>query len=597
MTPVHTLNELFLRIAAANSSRAMQVQDAADNWNFVSGTQIYQRVRALAERLLSWGIVKGDRVAIISETRYEWAISDFAILGIGAVDVPIYPTLTGPQMAQILRDSGSRIAIVSTRALFDKLNAVRESTPIERVILMEANGEVEGAVRFEEIIAIGDGRGNEHDPVFDALVKSVSPSDLATLIYTSGTTGEPKGVMLTHANISNNVSFACEGFDFNSTDTCISVLPLSHITARVLDYVMYFSDASVAYCPQFEKLPAAMKQIRPTVIVGVPRMYEKIRQEVERQAGLSAIRARILHMAVRLGSRHRATIYDGRKPASPIWKMAQKVVFSKITEAFGGNVRVYVSGGAPLGVDTANWYASVGIQILEGYGLTETSPVIAINTPKVHRIGSVGKPISISVCKLAEDGELMVKGPSVFAGYWNKPEANAECFKDGWFLTGDIAAIDADGFVSITDRKKELLKTSGGKFIAPQPIENKIKANVLVGQAALVGDKRKFISVIISPNYAALDQWVQQHGIHAASREELVKHPKVIAAYDAIIRQVNADLASFESVKRLRLVAEEWSIDGGELTPSLKLKRRVITARYASLIDEIYADEATSRGE
>ena len=366
--PVHTLNELFLRVAAANSSRAMQVQDAADNWNFVTGAQIYQRVRALAERLLSWEIVKGDRVAIISETRYEWAISDFAILGIGAVDVPIYPTLTGQQMAQILRDSGSRVAIVSTRQLFDKLSAVRESTPIERVILMDTNGGVEGAVSFEEIIANVDVRENEHDPVFDALVNSVSPSDLATLIYTSGTTGEPKGVMLTHENISSNVSFACEGFNFDSSDTCISVLPLSHITARVLDYVMYFSGASVAYCPQFEKLPAAMKQIKPTVIVGVPRMYEKIRQEVERRAGLSPIRARILHTAVRLGSRHRETIYDGRKPTSPVWRMAQKVVFSKITEAFGNNVRVYVSGGAPLGVDTANWYASVGIQILEGTG-------------------------------------------------------------------------------------------------------------------------------------------------------------------------------------------------------------------------------------
>jgi long-chain acyl-CoA synthetase len=595
--PVKTLNELFLHVAASGSAHAMQWQDSADNWQPINAAEVYQRVRALAEALLSWEIRKGDRVAIISETRYEWAISDFAILAIGAVDVPIYPTLTAAQMAEILRDSGSRIVIVSTRLLYDKLQAVRASTPIEHVILMESEGQTEGAVSFYELISAADSRGDKQDPVFDALVRSASPGDLATLIYTSGTTGEPKGVMLTHDNIAHNISYATEGFNFNSTDTCISVLPLSHITARVLDYCMYNSDASVAYCSQFEKLPAAMRTIKPTVIVGVPRMYEKIRQEVERRAGLSPIRARILHAAVRLGSRHRATVYDGRKPASLLWKLAQKVVFSKITEAFGGNVRVYVSGGAPLGVDTANWYASVGIQILEGYGLTETSPVIAINTPKVHRLGTVGKPISISECKLAEDGELLVRGPSVFPGYWNKPQANAECFKDGWFLTGDIAAIDADGFVSITDRKKELLKTSGGKFVAPQPIENRVKANILVGQAALVGDKRKFISVIISPNYAALDQWVAQHGIHAANREELVKDSKVIAAYESIVHQINADLASFESVKRIRVVPEEWSIDGGELTPSMKLKRRVITARYASLIDEIYADEATAHGE
>jgi long-chain acyl-CoA synthetase len=595
--PVQTLNELFLRIAANGSLRAMQVQDLNDNWQLISAAEIYQRVRAIAEALLSYGIRKGDRVAIISETRHEWALCDFAILAIGAVDVPIYPTLTGPQMAEILRDSGSRIAIVSTQLLFDKLSAVRESTPIERVILIESNGNNGDAISFRQIIAVADSRGTAQDPVFDALVRSALPGDLATLIYTSGTTGEPKGVMLTHANIASNVSHACEGFNFGPTDLCISVLPLSHITARVLDYVMFFNGASVAYCSQFEKLPVAMRELHPTVIVGVPRMFEKIRQEVERRAGLSPLRLRILHAAVRLGSRHRATVYDGRKPGSLLWKLANKVVFAQISAAFGGKALIFVSGGAPLGVDTANWYASVGIQILEGYGLTETSPVIAINTPKVHRIGTVGKPISISRCKLAEDGELLVKGPSVFAGYWNKPQANAECFKDGWFLTGDIAAFDADGFLSITDRKKELIKTSGGKFIAPQPIENKIKANILVGQAALVGDKRKFVSVILSPNYAALEQWATHHGIHAHSREELVKNPKVIAAYEAIIKQVNADLASFESVKRLRLVAEEWSIDGGELTPSLKLKRRVITARYASLIDEIYADEATARGE
>ncbi len=594
---VKTLNELFLRVADANIPNAFLVQDSADNWQPVSSAQLYQRVRALATRLLEWGITKGDRVAIISETRHEWAIADFAITAIGAVDVPLYPTLTGTQMAEILRDSGARAAIVSTAQLCEKLSVVRESTPLERLIIIDCANPPEGAVRLQEILAGADDRGTERDPVFDALARAASPADLATLIYTSGTTGEPKGVMLTHGNLAHNIMFATDGFGFHSADSCISVLPLSHITARMLDYCMMYDRCKVAYCSQFEKMPAAMQQVRPTIIVGVPRMYEKIRQEVERRAGLSPIRAKILHTAVNFGRRFRDLVYDGRKPSSLLWKLANKVVYSKIHAAFGGRARVFVSGGAPLGVDTATWFASVGIQILEGYGLTETSPVIAINNPRVHRLGSVGKPISIAECKLADDGELLVRGASVFKGYWNKPAANAEAFKDGWFLTGDIASIDSDGFLYITDRKKELLKTSGGKFIAPQPIENRLKSNVLVGQAALVGDKRKFISALISPNFPALEQWAQQHGVRCADRAELVKDPRVVAQYDAIIRHVNADLASFESIKRLRLVAEEWSIDGGELTPSLKLKRRVITSRYAAVIDEIYADEATARGE
>lgn len=595
--PVRTLNELLLRVADINATLSFLVQDAEDNWQPISSAQLYQRVRSLATRLLDWGICKGDRVAIISETRHEWAVADFAITAIGAVDVPIYPTLTGPQMAQILRDSGARAAIVSTPQLCEKLSAVRESTPLERLIVIDCENPPEGAVSLSEILRGADARGAERDPVFDALASATTPDDLATLIYTSGTTGEPKGVMLTHGNLAHNICYATASFDFSPADYCISVLPLSHITARMLDYCMMYYGCKVAYCTQFEKMPAAMKQVRPTIIVGVPRMYEKIRQEVERRAGLSPIRAKILHAAVNFGRRFRDTIYDGRKPASLLWKLAYKIAYSKIHAAFGGRARLFVSGGAPLGVDTATWFASVGIQILEGYGLTETSPVIAINNPSVHRLGSVGKPLSIAECKLAEDGELLVRGPSVFKGYWNKPEADAECFKDGWFLTGDIGAIDADGFLYITDRKKELLKTSGGKFIAPQPIENRIKANILVGQAALVGDKRKFISVILSPNYAALEQWAEHHGVHAPSREAMLKDPRVIAQYESIIRQVNADLASFETVKRLRLVPEEWSIDGGELTPSLKLKRRVITSRYAALIDEIYADEASARGE
>ena len=372
---------------------------------------------------------------------------------------------------------------------------------------------------MSELLAEADALGAQRDPVFDALVRSVEPDDLATLIYTSGTTGEPKGVALTHGNIAANQNVAAVDFGFNSSDACISFLPLSHVTARALDYVMYNYGAQVAYCSQFDKLPQAMKEVRPTVIVGVPRVFEKIRQAVEQKATQSPVKKRMLAWAIGLGSRFADTVYDGRQPCSMLWKLANKLVYSKVREAFGGRVRVFVSGGAPLGIDTAQWFASAGIALWEGYGLTETSPVIALNTPIHHRMGSVGMPLPNIELKFADDGELLVRGPSVFSGYWQKPPPPPSVFDaEGWFRTGDIAHLDADGFLSITDRKKELLKTSGGKLVAPQPIENKLKNSVLVAQAALVGDRHKFICALISPNFAALEEWARHHGIDASTR-------------------------------------------------------------------------------
>ena len=601
MTPIGsltTINDLFRRVAAAANPRAVLWQDEFGQWQPISSDQIYQRARALAEAFLSWGAQKGDRIALISENRWEWAVTDFATLAIGAVDVPIYPTLTGEQVAALVADAGCRIAVVSTRQQFDKLNAVRGQTQLERILIMDSAALPEGAIAFSAVMAGADDRGSEHDPVFDALVRAVEPKDLATLIYTSGTTGEPKGVALTHANMAANQNYAPVDFNFTPADALISFLPLSHVTARALDYIMYTFGVQVAYCSQFDKLPQAMREIRPTVFVGVPRVFEKIRQEVERRAALSPVKKRLLVWAVGVGASHRDTVYDGRRPSSLMWKLADKLVYSKVREAFGGRVRIFVPGGAPLGLDTAKWFASVGIALWEGYGLTETSPVIALNTPLIHRMGAAGMPLSNLELKLAADGELLVRGPSVFAGYWHKAAANAECFdEEGYFRTGDIGHLDADGFLFITDRKKELLKTSGGKMVAPQPIDSKLKTSLLVAQVALVGDRHKFISALLSPNFAALEDWARHHGIEAKSRAELVADSRVLALYDEIVHEVNGSLANFETVKRFRVVAEEWSIETGELTPSMKLKRRVITAQYAGVIAELYADEATSRGE
>ncbi|HLY40005.1 MAG TPA: long-chain fatty acid--CoA ligase [Terracidiphilus sp.] len=593
-----TINDLFLRVASSANARAVLWQDEFGEWQPLSSDQIYHRVRVLGQTLLAWGAQKGDRIGLISENRWEWAVSDFACLAIGAVDVPIYPTLTGEQIAALIRDAGCRIALVSTRQQFDKLNAVRAQTPLERVIIMDSAEPPEGAVAFAGLMKEAEGCGPERDPVFDALARAAVPADLATLIYTSGTTGEPKGVMLTHGNIAVNQNFAAGDFSFNSSDACISFLPLSHITARALDYVMYKSGAQVCYCSQFDKLPQSMVQLRPTVFVGVPRVYEKIRQAVEQKSSVSAVKKRILGWALRVGGRHEGEVYRGENPSSLSWKVARKLVYGKVREAFGGRVRVFVSGGAPLGMDTAKWFASAGIAAWEGYGLTETSPVIALNTPVSQRMGSVGKPIANVELKFLPDGELLVRGPSVFIGYWRKPVATADAIdQDGWFSTGDIGHVDDDGFLYITDRKKELLKTSGGKLVAPQPIENKLKTHLLVGQAALVGDKHKFISALISPNFLALEDWAKRQGIDISSRAELVADSRVVAAYSEIVHQANVGLANFETVKRFRVVADEWTQDSGELTPSMKLKRRVITARYASVVDALYADEASARAE
>jgi len=596
--PLSTINDLFRRVAAAANPRAVLWQDEFGHWQPLSSDQIYHRVRTLAQALLGWGAQAGDRIAIISENRWEWAVTDFATLAIGAINVPIYPTLTGEQIAVLIKDAGCRIAVVSSRTQFDKLNAVRDKTPLERILIMDSATPPEGAIAFGQVLAGADAGGSERDPVFDALVRAVEPGNLATLIYTSGTTGEPKGVMLTHANIAANQNLAAIDFSFNSTDACISFLPLSHITARALDYVMYSYGAQVCYCSQFDKLPQSMKEVRPTVFVGVPRVYEKIRQAVEQKSSASPVKKRILKWALGVGASHREAVYAGTQPSSLAWKLANKLAFSKVREAFGGRVRIFVSGGAPLGIDTARWFASVGIAAWEGYGLTETSPVIALNTPLSQRLGSVGKPLTNVELKFAPDGELLTRGPAVFSGYWHKPAANAECFDaEGWFRTGDIGHLDADGFLYITDRKKELLKTSGGKLVAPQPIENKLKTHLLVAQAALVGDKHKFISALISPNFAALEDWARNHGIEAKTRSELVADSRIVALYAEVVREANGGLANFETIKRFRLVAEEWSQDTGELTPSMKLKRRVTTERYAAVVDALYADEATARGE
>ncbi len=598
MADLRTVNDVFVAVSSRGDTAVWQGLSGDGVWKGVSSNEVYGRVRALADVLRGWGVGKGDRVAILSENRWEWAVTDFAVLAIGGVDVPLYPTLTPEQIGYMLRDSGAKVVVVSSGEQYDKLEEAGELTELpdlEYVVVMDA-GDYPDANSFPALMKDAVAK-QTRDAGFDAMVAGVQPDDLATVIYTSGTTGVSKGVMLTHGNLANNMTYSTIPFGFNATDRCISFLPLSHVTARHLDLGLMRDGAQLSYCAKFDQLPAAMKAVRPTIFVAVPRVYEKIRQAVEGKSAHSPVKSMILKWALGVGKAHRAETLVGKTPEGLGWKIADKLVFSKIREAFGGEVKTFVSGGAPLGMDTAGWFADAGIRIFEGYGLTETSPVIALNYPNAHRIGTIGQKLPNVEIRFAADGELEVKGPSIFKGYWKKDKETAEAFtEDGWFKTGDIGNVDADGYLSITDRKKELLKTSGGKLIAPQPIENKLKANSLISNAALVGDKHKFACVLISPNFAALEKWAQTQGVNASDHAALVKDAKVVKVYQDIVDQVNKGLAHFESMKRVTVVPEEWTVEEGTLTPSMKLKRRVVEKKYEKEIGEFYADEASSKG-
>jgi long-chain acyl-CoA synthetase len=593
MFKLETLVDVVGLFAASKRERAILWQDASGNWNPWSSGQVMARVYTLAKAFTSWGVVKGDRVALLAENRWEWPVVDFATLVLGAADVPIYPTLTAEQIATLLIDSGARVAVVSTEAQYQKVASIRDQTKLEHIVVMD---DVAGAEHtLSSLLARADVLASAVDIEQWLRSFSVGPQDLATLIYTSGTTGEPKGVMLTHGNIASNLNYSTRAFSWGPHSTCISFLPLSHITARHLDYALLCYNATIAYCGDFNKLPGALIAVQPTVFVAVPRVYEKIRDEVRRRAGSKPILTKLFAWALGTGRHHRDEVLRGKTPASLNWRLANRLVYKKVRQAFGGKVQDFISGGAPLGMDTAGWFGDVGIRIFEGYGLTETSPVLALNNSKDHRMGSVGKPIGSVEYRFAADGELLVRGPFVFTGYWHKPEATAEAIEpDGWFHTGDIGRVDEDGFLYITDRKKELIKTSGGKMIAPQPIEGLLKDSLLIDNAAVVGDRHKFLSLLIAPNFPALENLAKQRGIVFTSRAELCNHPDVVAEYQATIDRVNQNLANFETIKRFQVVAHEWSINSGELTPSLKLKRRVIVERYAAEIAAFYEDESTS---
>ncbi len=581
---LNTINDVFYTVVERNSGCVMMYKQTA-KWISISSSELYRDVLGVARSLEKWGVRRGDRVAILSENRPEWAVADFATQLLGGVVVPIYGTLTPEQTAYILRDSGARVIFVSSDAQLQKFLAAKDQTVVEKAVIMDDAGTPD-ALPMHRLMHGGPvGRDSE----FDARARSLGPSDLATIIYTSGTTGVPKGAMLTHGNLACNVEYSLREVPVSAGDLGVSFLPLAHVTARHVDYAWLYRGVTVAYCPVLDQLPATLQEMRPTIFVGVPRVYEKMYAQVQLKVQ-SGLKRALYNWAMKVGHAHRAQTLEQKRPTALSWRLADKLIFSKVRQGMGGRVRIYLSGGAPLARQMGEWFADVGIRLDEGYGLTETSPVIAVNTPAHHKLGTVGRPLPNVEVKIADDGEILVRGPSVFQGYWNLPEQTSQALVDGWFHTGDIGNLDSDGFLSVTDRKKDLLKTSGGKFITPQPIEKSLQMSPWVAEAVVLGDRRKFPAVIIAPDFRLLEPWARNNGVAFNSREELVADSAVRNLYETVISEINQKLARYEQIKKFLLVPEEFSIANGLLTASMKLRRRQVEERYRQQIDALYTE-------
>jgi long-chain acyl-CoA synthetase len=592
-----TLNQLYFGAIERFGARPVVMRAKRNGqWYQLSYQQLADRVQDLSLGLLELGIRPGDRVAILSENRPEWAIADYACLAARCTDVPIYPTLPARQVEYNLCDSGAVALFVSTHHQLEKVRGIRARVPALRHIISfdEPTGATD-ALTLDEVCARGHAaRPRRKDWKQTAL--EATPDDLATLIYTSGTTGDMKGVMLTHGNITSNVTTCCRLFTFLETDECLSFLPLSHIFERMFGhYSMFHAGVVITYAESVDTVAADMERWRPTLMASVPRLYEKIYGRVlERVRNSSAVRRRLFYWAKEVGERWIDLRLNGRPIpaalAAQYW-LADRLVFAKLRARTGGRLRFFISGGAPLPVEIARFFHAAGMPILEGYGLTETSPVIAVNTFEQLKLGTVGRPIPGVEVKIAPDGEIITRGPNIMTGYYQKPDATREALDDeGWFHTGDIGLLDEDGYLKITDRKKDMIVTAGGKNIAPQPIEAMVKTSKFVSNAVMLGDRRRFPIMLVVPNAETLTAWAENQGIKAPSVEALLAIPEVQSKMDREVRTTLRDLAKFEVPKRLLLLPKDFSVEAGELTPTLKVKRRVVEQHHRPAIEALYAE-------
>jgi long-chain acyl-CoA synthetase len=599
-TPLHeqepkTLVEVFEHVARAYPRPDTLNYKRDGRWVAIPAAEMLKRVRSIAAGLYSLGVRHGDRVAILSESRPEWVLTDAACMFATAIDVPIYPTLTAPQVRYILNDSGARVLVIQNEEKFAHVReAIAECKTIEQVVFFEkpASGEGLSLAELEE-----QGRALEatQPDLVDNAAQLIKPEDLATIIYTSGTTGEPKGVMLTHENLVSNLIDSSSHLKFAQDDSTLSVLPLSHVLERMAMYMYLYHGMATYFGESLDTIGPNLREVRPTIFVGVPRIFEKIFARVkEKTAEKGRLNVAILNWTVRVAKEHaRLSTRHQKIPASLELKrkIADKLIFSKLRNALGGRIRLLVSGGAALPEELALLYIGAGLPIVQGYGLTETSPVITAGVMEDNRVGTVGKPIRNVEVRIAADGEIESRGPNVMRGYYNKPEETRAVFtEDGWFKTGDIGTIDADGFLRITDRKKELFKTSGGKYIAPQPIEQLIKGSRFVNQVVLVGNGRNFPAALIVPDWERVESYAQLKGIKERKHADLCKHPRIVDLFQRQIDGLTTELAQYERVKKVALLENELTIEGGELTPTLKVKRRVVDEKYRETIDRLYAE-------
>lgn len=566
-------------------------------WKSISSGEMISRIESIALGLYSLGFRKGDKAAILAANSPEWTLADAGCQFAGIVDVPIYTTLAVNSIKYILNDSEAKIIFLENRAEYDRIAEIlAESGSIEKLIFFDA-GDVDlpNALSLSQLEAAGERLEDQRLDLLAELTAAVRADDLATLIYTSGTTGEPKGVILTHSNIISNVIDAGEKYDFSIHDISLSVLPLTHVFERSAMYLYIFNGMSVFYAESVDKVPENLRDVRPTIFVGVPRIFEKVYAKAKLKAAQTGgLKEKIFDWAIEVAKefalqneKHETVSFF----LSLKHRVADALVYSKLREFFGGRLRACITGGAALPDDIFLIFTGAGITIMQGYGLTETSPVITSSNPSEVKLGTVGKPIRNMRVRIAEDGEIEALGPGVMLGYYNKPDATRDAFTDdGWFKTGDIGQIDDEGFLRITDRKKELFKTSGGKYIAPSPIEQMIRSSRFVSQVVLVGNERKFAAALLVPNFEMLESYVKLKGLDARTPAAMCAHPRIINLIERQIESATQSLARFEKVKKVALLENELSVEGGELTPTLKIKRRVVEEKYRDVIESLYSD-------
>ena len=592
-----TLVELFYH-ASQEKKRTDALNFKKDGiWRPISSSELIERAENIALGLRSLGIECGERVALMSSNCPEWTLADAGCQFAGIVDVPIYTTLNANQIEFILKDSGARFFFVQNQSCYEHLQAIKPFlAQFKKLIFFDQTGvTAENAVSLSELEELGQKLKNEQPNLIRELTAAVRPDDVATLIYTSGTTGEPKGVMLSQRNLVTNVLDTGELYDFSPEDVPLSVLPLSHVYERTGMYLYLWHGMAVHYAESIDKAVENLREVRPTIFVGVPRIFEKVyaraKDAAEKGGGL---KTKIFDWAIEIAKQYAKKITDGEQiPVLLAVKhtVADKLIFSKMRQVFGGRLRFCISGGAALADEIAYIFTGADIIIVQGYGLTETSPVIASNNPHLSRIGTVGKPIREVQVKIADDGEILARGANVMIGYFNKPEATRDAFTaDGFFKTGDIGKFDRDGFLTITDRKKELFKTSGGKYIAPAPIEGMIKASRFVNQIVLIGNERKFPAALIVPDFEQLEKYARLKNLEIKTHREFCRHPKIIDLFERTVDELTPELSHYEKIKKIVLLENEMTIENGEMTPTLKIKRRVVDEKYKDVIDKIYSE-------